>query len=324
MSSSPSYRAAIEGAHSNGRRRSSRNGAYIVTCAFFVLGFAVTLLAISCAGCKIGLAALVAACLVGWLLSSSAHIVLQWEKVVVLRLGKFNRVSGPGLVFTIPLVEHCTMRVDQRISATYFGAEKTLTNDLVPVNVDAVLFWMVFSAEKACVELEDYPNAVSWIAQTAMRQAIGRRSVSELACSREVLDAELEKVIEEKLSPWGIAIIGVEIRDIVIPKELQDAMAMESIAERERNARMVLAEAEHDISEMLADAGDVYANAPEAMKLRTMHLAYDSVRKSGGTLVIPSAFSEGFTDAALGHRDEAGPQALAGKAPAEGKAPAKQ
>ena len=214
----------------------------------------------------------------------------------MLRLGKFNRVAGPGVVFTIPIVEFYTLRVDQRVSATYFGAEETLTGDLVPINVDAVVFWMVWSAKSAAVEVEDYASAVSWIAQTAMRKAIGRATVAEVATRRDQLDEELKEAIEEKLNPWGITIIDVEIRDIVLPKELQEAMAQEAVAERKKNARMVLAEAEKDISEMLMDASEVYAGDADAMKLRTMHLAYESVEKSGGTLVVPSAFSEGFVE----------------------------
>ena len=193
-------------------------------------------------------------------------------------------------------MEFYTLRVDQRVSATYFGAEETLTSDLVPINVDAVVFWMVWSAKSAAVEVEDYASAVSWIAQTAMRKAIGRATVAEVATRRDQLDEELKEAIEEKLNPWGITIIDVEIRDIVLPKELQEAMAQEAVAERKKNARMVLAEAEKDISEMLMDASEVYAGDADAMKLRTMHLAYESVEKSGGTLVVPSAFSEGFVE----------------------------
>lgn len=260
----------------------------------FTLGAGVVLAIAGVVLGDIGLVPLIVATVVGLLAASSVHMVLQWEKAVILRWGRFNRVGGPGIVFTIPIIEFCTMRIDQRVSATYFGAEETLTSDLVPVYVDAVLFWMVFSAERACMEVEDYAGAVSWVAQTAMRQAIGRRSVVELATRREDIDEELQAVIEDRLSAWGIDIISVEIRDIVVPKDLQEAMALEAVAEREKDARIVLAEAEKDISDMLSDAAAAYSDVPEAMKLRTMHLAYESVKKSGGTLVIPSAFSEGF------------------------------
>ena len=279
-----------------GKRRASRNGAVVFAIVVFAVAFGLVLAVTQALLGGIGLGALVAAAIVGWLASSSVYIVLEWEKAVVLRLGKFNRVAGPGIVFTWPIVEFYTLRVDQRVSATYFGAEETLTSDLVPINVDAVVFWMVWSAKSAAVEVEDYASAVSWIAQTAMRKAIGRATVAEVATRRDQLDEELKEAIEEKLNPWGITIIDVEIRDIVLPKELQEAMAQEAVAERKKNARMVLAEAEKDISEMLMDASEVYAGDADAMKLRTMHLAYESVEKSGGTLVVPSAFSEGFVE----------------------------
>lgn len=262
---------------------------------FAAVFFGTCLIWLAVAG-SVGAWTIAVALLLAWLATSSIHIVLEWEKAVVMRLGRFNRVAGPGVVFTWPIIEFYTIRIDQRVIATYFGAEETLTADLVPVNVDAVVFWMVFSAEKAATEVEDYAAAVSWVAQTTMRKAIGRASMVEVATRREQLDAELEHELEEKLSPWGIDIIDVEIRDIVIPKELQESMAVGAIAEREKDARMTLAEVERDISEMLKDASEVYDGDKDAMRLRTMHLAYESVKKTGGTLVVPSAFSEGFVD----------------------------
>ena len=273
----------------------------------FAAGFALTLVVSYAVTGTVGLAALIGAAFVGWFAASSIHIVLQWERAVILRLGTYNRTSGPGVVFTVPLIEFYTLRVDQRVAATYFGAEETLTRDLVPINVDAVLFWMVFSPEKAATEVEDYASAVSWVAQTAMRKAIGRNSVAEVATRRDQIDDELKDEIEKKLSPWGIDIIGVEIRDIVVPKELQEAMSREAIAEREKEARMVLAEAEKDISDMLADASEAYRDNDVAMRLRTMHLAYESVKSSGGTVVLPSSFSEGFVDPPRGERPPAPP-----------------
>lgn len=296
QAAAPMRSEGVDTRFETGRRRASRNGATVFAIVLFVIGFTAVLGISFGAFGGIGIASLVIAVVVGWLVASSVHIVLEWEKAVVLRFGKFNRVAGPGIVFTWPIVEFYTLRVDQRVCTTYFGAEETLTSDLVPINVDAVLFWMVFNAKAACVEVEDYSSAVAWVAQTSMRKAIGRATVSEVAMRRDQLDEELKAAIEEKLSPWGIDIIDVEVRDIVVPKELQEAMALEAVAEREKNARMVLAEAEKDISDMLADASEAYKGNPEAMKLRTMHLAYESVKKSGGTLVVPSAFSEGFTE----------------------------
>ena len=278
------------------RCKASRNGALAFAVVVFLVAFALVLVTAQIAFGEVTLASVVAASVVAWLVSSSIHIVLEWEKAVVLRLGKFNRVAGPGVVFTIPIIEFYTLRVDQRVATTYFGAEETLTSDLVPINVDAVLFWMVWNAKNATIEVEDYSAAVAWIAQTTMRKAIGRATVAEVATRRDQIDEELKEAIETKLNPWGITIIDVEIRDIVVPKELQEAMSLEAVAERERNARMVLAEAEKDISEMLMDASVVYDGDQDALRLRTMHLAYESVKASGGTLVIPSAFSEGFVE----------------------------
>ncbi|MDO5043469.1 MAG: slipin family protein [Slackia sp.] len=276
------------------RRRTTRNGAVAFSVAVFAVAF-VSVVSLSwLAAGRIGLAALLLSCFAGVLASNSIHIVLEWEKAVVMRFGRFHRVAGPGVVFTIPIVEFYTVRIDQRVASVYFGAEETLTKDLVPVNVDAVLFWMVFDPEKAAVEVEDYVTAVSWVAQTSMREAIGRISVAELATRREQLDDELKDRIEQKLSPWGIDIIDVEVRDIVIPKELQKAMAAEAVAERKRNARIVLAEAEQDISAMLADASESYDANDAAMRLRTMHLACESMEEAGGTLVLPSSFADGF------------------------------
>lgn len=264
------------------------------TLIVFAVAFAVVLGCAAALTGRVGLGALVAAAVVGALAASSVHVVMEWEKAVVMRFGRFNRVAGPGLVFTWPIIEFYTVRVDQRVSATYFGAEETLTADLVPVNVDAVVFWMVFSAKKAACEVEDYASAVSWMAQATLRKAIGRASLAEVACRRDQLDAELKDALEAKLDGWGIDVIDVEVRDIVVPRELQASMAAGAIAARERDARVTLAEAEADISAMLRDASATLEGDPDAMRLRTMHLAYESVKQSGGTLVIPSAFSEGF------------------------------
>ena len=279
-----------------GRSRTSRNGAIVFTLVVFAVVAAVVLVLGAALFGTVGLAVLATAVAAGLLAASSVHIVMEWEKAVVMRFGRFNRVAGPGLVFTWPLVEFYTVRIDQRVIATYFGAEETLTADLVPVNVDAVVFWMVFSAKKACLEVEDYGSAVSWMAQATLRKAIGRASLAEVACRRDQLDAELKEVLADKLDGWGIDVMDVEVRDIVVPRDLQSSMATAAVAARERDARMILAEAEADISAMLKDASGNYADDPEAMRLRTMHLAYESVKQSGGTLVIPSAFSEGFAD----------------------------
>ena len=235
----------------------------------------------------------------GLALAGSVHIAYEWERAVVLRFGRFHRLAGPGLYVTVPVVDSVTIVIDQRISSNSCSAEQVLTADLVPVELDAVVFWMVWDPKKACLAVEDYEHSASLVAQTALRDAIGRASVSEVAIRRNQLDQELQEVIEERTSLWGITVLSVEIRDIVIPQELQEVMSTEAQAEREKNARMVLAEVEKDISSMLVDAAHVYEENEVALRLRTMHLLYESVKGSGGTVVIPSAYSEGFSDAAL-------------------------
>lgn len=278
-------------------RKSSRNGATIFSIALFVGTCAVVLgLSVALEG-RITLAAIILMVLAALMVISSVHTALSWEKVVVLRLGNFNRVVGPGLYFTIPIIEHGTIRVDQRTIATPFSAEKTLTADLVPVTVDAVLFWVVWDAKKACTEVEDYYAAVSFLAQTALREAVGRSTVAEVALRRDQLDAEIKADIEKEAADWGLDIIAVKVRDIVIPDELQDVMSLEAQADREKNARMTVAAAEVDLADMLKDAAALYGSEDAAMKLRTMLMQYETVRKSHGTVVtVPTAISDGFVD----------------------------
>ena len=223
------------------------------------------------------------------------HVSMEWERIVIFRFGAFNRVAGPGLVFMLPIVEQTACRIDMRTIATPFGAERTLTSDLVPVDVDAVLFWVVWDAKKACVEVEDYCAAVLYTAQTTLRDAIGRMSVAEVALSRDQLDKELQDAIDRQTQDWGIAVLSVKVRDIVLPAELQDAMSLEAQAERERNARIVLAGAEEEIAEMIAAAGRAYEGNDAALRIRALHLLYESVKKSGGTVVtVPSTLSDGL------------------------------
>ena len=288
--------AGIEKYNSNVDRRTSQNGPLIFSAFIAVVVFSCVFVGGFALMGEFNVWWLLGALVVAWAATMCVHIAMQWEKVVIFRFGKFDRMAGPGLYFTIPFIEQTALKADQRIMVTGFGAEETLTSDLVPINVDAVLFWMVWDAKKACLEVENYYNSVSLAAQTALRDAIGRASAAEVAIRREQLDRELKRVLEEKVAPWGVTVLSVEVRDILLPKELQEAMAQEAVAERKKNARMVLAEAEKDISEMLMDASEVYAGDADAMKLRTMHLAYESVEKSGGTLVVPSAFSEGFVE----------------------------
>ena len=280
-------------------RKTSQSGPLVFSAFVFALFFVVAIAAGVALVRGIDVWVVLVAFGVASLAAMSIHIAMQWEKVVVMRFGKFHRIRSAGLYFTIPFVDQTALRAYQRVVVTGFGAEETLTSDLVPINVDAVLFWMVWDAQKACLEVENYYNSVSLAAQTALRDAIGRATASEVAVRRNQLDEELQRVIEETTSLCGITILSVEIRDIIIPQGLQEVMSVEAQAEREKNARMLLAEVERDISEMLMDAAQVYEKSEVALRLRTMHLLYESVKGSGGTVVVPSAYSEGFNDSLL-------------------------
>ena len=275
--------------------RASNAGVVLFSVVVFVLAFGIAL-SVSLALSTPGIVAVAIAVAVGVLASMCVHIAQQWEKVVVLRFGKFDRVSGPGLFFTIPIIEQNVLRVDGRVRVTTFGAEETLTADLVPLDVNAVLFWMVWDAHAACTEVGDFTRAVELAAQTALRDAIGRSGAAEVAIKREQLDRELKHVLEEKVAPWGVTVMSVEVRDILLPKDLQGVMSLEAQAEQRKKARIILMEAEQDICEMLDEMGEAYTENAAALRLRAMHLLYESVRETGGTVVVPSSFSEGFGD----------------------------
>ena len=230
------------------------------------------------------------------LFAMGVHIAQQWERVVVLRLGKFNRVSGPGLFWTIPFIEQNAARIDCRIRATTLDAKETLTSDLVPLDVNAVLLWMVYDAKAACTECSDFSRTVELAAQVALRDAIGRLSAAEVAIRREQLDADIKGVLENEAAQWGLSVLSVKVRDILLPQSLQDTMSIEAQAEQRRKARLILMEAEQDIAAMLEEVRTAYASEDAALKLRAMHLLYESVRETGGTVVVPSSFSEGFGD----------------------------
>lgn len=275
----------------------SNAGVVVFSTVVFLVSFLVVLAASAIVAPGTSPVAWVAlAAVVALLATSSVHVAQQWEKVVVLRLGAFNRVSGPGLFWTIPVIEQNTMRVDGRVRVTTFGAEETLTADLVPLNVNAVLFWHVWDAKAACLEVGDFTRAVELAAQTALRDAIGRGGAAEVAIRREQLDRELKRTLEEKVEPWGVTVLSVEIRDILLPRDLQDVMSLEAQAEQRKKARIILMEAEQDICEMMDEMGQTYAENDAALRLRAMHLLYESVRETGGTVVVPSSFSEGFGD----------------------------
>lgn len=230
--------------------------------------------------------------LLGYVLSRSPKIAKQWEKGIVLRFGKFKRQIGPGIFWIIPLVDRIAAWIDQRVITTSFLAEQTLTKDTVPVNVDAVLFWFVWDAKKAALEVEDYISAISWAAQTALRDVIGRTELSNLLAGRQELDKELQRLIDERTEPWGITVQSVEIRDVVIPEMLQDAMSRQAQAERERQARVILGDAENQIALKFKKAAEKYADDPVALHLRAMNMLYEGLKEKGALIVVPSTAVE--------------------------------
>ena len=288
------FGVAAEAYRSDPTKKATRNGATLITIVLAIVAFCLVLGASALIAHKLTLVGIVLSAIIGLAVLSSVHVCMDWERVVVMRLGRFNRLAGPGLFFTVPLFEFCTLRVDQRMNATPFGAEEALTSDLVPLDVDAVLFWVVWDPEKACTEVEDYHFAVALSAQTALRDAIGRASLSNVVMRRHQLDQELREAVEEKVSDWGISIVSVEVRDLIIPKELQNVISLEAQAECRKSARITLMEAEKDISAILDDVAQSYSHDDIALTLRKMHLTYEGMQDNDGTLVVPSAYSDGF------------------------------
>jgi regulator of protease activity HflC (stomatin/prohibitin superfamily) len=224
----------------------------------------------------------------GIFFSQSPKIAKQWERAVVLRLGRYTGLRGPGLFWIFPFVETISIYIDQRVITTSFAAEETLTSDTVPVNVDAVLFWMVHDSEKAALEVQDYAQAVSWAAQTGLRDIIGRTSLSDLLRGRERIEAELQALIDSRSNPWGVTVQSVEMRDIVIPTSLQDAMSREAQASREKSARIILGQAEVEIAQLFFEAAKSYENNPTALHLRAMNILYEGLKEKGALMVVPS------------------------------------
>ena len=289
------FGVAADAYRSDPSRKATRNGAVMVTVSFALVAFAAVAGLWWLIAGSLNIVGVVVAILAGLGTLSSTHVCLEWERYVVMRLGRFSRLAGPGLFFTIPVIEFCTLRVDQRTIATPFGAEEALTSDLVPLDVDAVLFWMIWDPEKACSEVEDCRFAVALTAQTALRDAIGRASVSNVVMRRHQLDQELQEAVEAKVTDWGITVLSVEVRDIIIPKELQGVMSLEAQAECRKNARITLMEAERDVSAILQEVAEEYSHDETALALRKMHLVYEGMQDTDGTLVVPSAYTEGFT-----------------------------
>jgi len=227
--------------------------------------------------------------LLGLYVLLSLRIADQWEKSVVLRMGKFIGLKGPGPFWIIPVVDTVSSVVDHRVMVTPFRAEKTLTKDTVPVDVDAVLFWLVWDAEKAALEVEDYRAAISWAAQTALREIIGQMALADILVGRTKMDAELQRIIDERTTPWGVTVQSVEIRDVIIPEALEDAMSRQAQAERERHARVILGESEKQIAASFAEAAEAYRDNPTALHLRAMNMLFEGLKERGAMIIVPSS-----------------------------------
>ena len=231
---------------------------------------------------------------VGWTFAGAyflyaLKVASQWEKAVLLRLGKFHGLRGPGMFWIIPIIDNVTTWIDGRVMVTPFSAEKTLTKDTVPVDVDAVLFWVVWDAEKAALEVEDYRAAIAWAAQTALRDIIGRMMLADILIGRSAIDDELQRIIDERTTPWGVTVNSVDIRDIVIPQNLEDAMSRQAQAERERQARVILGESEMQIAASFAEASKAYINNPTALHLRAMNMLFEGLKEKGALVIVPSS-----------------------------------
>ncbi|MGD2155336.1 MAG: slipin family protein [Anaerolineales bacterium] len=258
----------------------------IFTLLAFVGGF---LLLISEVNIGLSVAYMTIMVLIGLYLLFALKIADQWEKSVVLRLGRYRGLFGPGLFWIVPVVDRVPAWIDHRVMVTPFSAEKTLTKDTVPVDVDAVLFWMVWDAEKAALEVEEYRSAIAWAAQTALREIIGQMDLADILVGRARMDADLQRIIDERTTPWGVSVQSVEIRDIVIPQELEDTMSRQAQAERERQARVILGESEKQIADSFSEASKAYADNPTALHLRAMNMLFEGLKEKGAMVIVPSS-----------------------------------
>jgi len=258
----------------------------LVFIVLFARGLLIAYPSAAAANYPLSLAIAVVAFLIAVFVSNSIKIANQWDRVVVLRLGRFRGLFGPGLFYIVPILDAVAYRIDTRVITSAFRAENTLTRDTVPVSVDAVLFWKVIDPMKAALDVADYVVAINWAAQTALRDVIGKTVLADLLEGREKISAELQTIIEARTAPWGVNVISVEVKDVLIPAALQDAMSMQAQAERERQARIILGDSERQVAEKFAEAARTYANDPTAMHLRAMNMLYEGLKSGNSTIVI--------------------------------------
>jgi len=230
--------------------------------------------------------------IIALVVSCSIKIADQWDKAVVLRLGRFHALRGPGLFFIVPVIDTIPYWIDIRVITSSFTAEKTLTKDTVPVDVDAVLFWKVVNPKKAALDVADYKSAINWASQTALRDVIGKTMLSDMLEGRDKISNELQKIIDERTEPWGINVISVEVKDVLIPSALEDAMSMQAQAERERQARVILGDSERQVAEKFAEAARSYSDNPTALHLRAMNMLYEGLKSNSTIVIVPSTALE--------------------------------
>jgi regulator of protease activity HflC (stomatin/prohibitin superfamily) len=263
--------------------------------AITVSGVVFLVFLILAGGCRLsghphfGAAVVVVGLVVAILTFAAIKVADQWERVIVLRLGKYQSLRGPGLFFIIPIIDSVPYWIDIRVITASFKAEKTLTKDTVPVDVDAVLFWKVIDPEKAALEVAEYQTAIGWAAQTALRDVIGKTMLSDMLTGRDNIDTDLQRIIDKRTEPWGIRVLSVEIRDVLIPAALQDAMSMQAQAERERQARVILGDSERQVAEKFEEAARTYVNNPTALHLRAMNMLYEGLKQNATLVIVPSS-----------------------------------
>jgi regulator of protease activity HflC (stomatin/prohibitin superfamily) len=258
----------------------------LVFVLIFVAGLALAYASMNSESYVASISIAVASFLVASIVANAVKVADQWERVVVLRLGKFRSLEGPGLFFIVPIIETAPFRIDMRVITAGFKAERTLTRDTVPVDVDAVLFWKVVDAKMAALDVADYVGAINWAAQTALRDVIGKTMLADMLEGRDKLSAELQRIIDARTEPWGVNVISVEVKDVLIPAALQDAMSMQAQAERERQARVILGDSERQVAEKFGEAAKTYADNPTAFHLRAMNMLYEGLKRSNATIVI--------------------------------------
>ena len=239
-----------------------------------------------------GIAVAVLAFFLAAVVSSATQVANQWDKAVVLRMGRFQALRGPGLFFIIPIIDSIAYWIDTRVITMSFKAEKTLTKDTVPVDVDAVLFWKVLDPQKAALDVADYQTAIGWACQTALRDVIGKTMLADMLEGRDMISAQLQKIIDVRTEPWGITVISVEVKDVLIPPSLESAMSMQAQAERERQARVILGDSERQVAEKFGEASKTYANNPVAFHLRAMNMLYEGLKQNSTIVIVPSTAVE--------------------------------